>query len=572
VSSRQYHQSLFEVANRDVKRLRAVFAIIARHGFGEFILRSPLAQKFVRRSERKKWIEIQSLLPAPQRFKILLEDLGPTFVKFGQVLSMRADLIPQSFAEALVKLQDHVRPIAFEDVIKAIEAGLGGPVSAFFSVVEPTPIGSASISQAHLARTISGEKVVIKVQRPAIADQMRGDLDLLYILAKVLEAGIEEMQILGPSEIVAEFEKGLLEELNFGAELENLSRATQCLDIEGVKIPQTFPKLSSKTVLTMEFFEGKSLRSLVPHIETTAEIIERLVKYFIRQVLVHGFFHGDPHAGNILILPENQIGLIDFGLVGHLDESQREDIVNVLLGVLTRDPATIARMMLKIGTPTQRVNLSQLKEEVTRFMNQYFVKKSLNELDSSAVANDFLETANEFKIKLNGDYIVLFKALGSIEGLVRQMAPDINVSTLIRPIVEDFISRKISSKNLIIESLGGLLGVRSFLKQIPNQVEQILHDAESGYTQIRLVAPEIDKIPSILHNFAGRVILSLFAMTMTLCGLVILTQTIQSKLQLVLGIVSGSFAAIAWFMLFWWQLMGSARPIRVNSFLQFFRR
>ncbi len=572
MGSGQNHQSLFEVANRDVKRLRAVFAIMARHGFGEFILRSPLAQKFIRRSDRKNWLETHSQLPVPQRFKILLEDLGPTFVKFGQVLSMRADLIPQSFAETLVKLQDHVRPIAFEEVLKAIEAGLGGPVSDFFSVIEPIPIGSASISQAHVARTISGDKVVVKVQRPAIADQMRGDLDLLYMLAKLLEASIEEMQILGPSEIVAEFEKGLLEELNFGAELENLGRAAQCLDDDGVKIPHTYPELSSKTILTMEFFEGKSMRSLVPHTEATTAIIERLVKYFIKQVLVHGYFHGDPHAGNILILPENKIGLIDFGLVGHLNESQKEDIVNVLLGVLTRDPATIARMMLKIGTPTQRVNLLQLKAEITRFMNQYFVDKSLDTLDSSAVANDFLEAANEFRIKVNGDYIILFKALGSIEGLVRQMAPHINITSIVKPIVEDFISQKLTSKNLLVESLGGLLGVRSFLKQIPNQVEQILHDAESGYTQIRIVAPEIDKIAPILHNIAGRLVLSLFAMTMTMCGVVIVTQTLLNRLQLILGILCGTFAALSWSMLFWWQLMGRARPIRVQSFLQFFRR
>lgn len=570
--SSQNQQSLFEIANRDAKRLRTVFAIIARHGFGEFILRSPLAQKFVRREERQKWLETQSLLPASQRFKVLLEDLGPTFVKFGQVLSMRADLIPQEFADALVKLQDHVRPVPFDEIIGVIERGLGGPIGSFFREVDPVPIGSASISQAHLARTLNGDKVVVKVQRPAIAEQMRGDLDLLYMLAKLLEASIEEMQILGPSEIVAEFEKSLLEELNFLAEQNNLVRASKYLGDESVRIPRTFPELTVQTVLTMEFFEGRSLRNLEPNSASTVEIIECLVRYFVKQVIVHGFYHGDPHAGNMLIIPEKTIGLIDFGLVGHLDESQKDDIINVILGVLTHDTSTIARMMLKIGTPTERVNLASLKAEINRVMNRYLVDKTLGQLDSSALAAEFLEGANEFRIKLNSDYVILFKALGSIEGLVRQMAPQINIAQIVRPIVEEYIGQRFASKNFMMESLGGILGVRSFLKQLPNQVEQILHDAESGYTQVRVLAPEIEKIAPILHNIAGRLVLSLFAVTMTICGIAVLVQPVHSRLQVVFGILSGVFSTFSWILLFWWQVMGRSRPIRVQSYLQFFRR
>jgi ubiquinone biosynthesis protein len=565
--------SLFETASRDVRRLREVFAVVSRHGFGEFILRSPLAQKLIRRSERKQWLEYHSQVPAPQRFKVLLEDLGPTFVKFGQVLSLRGDLIPQEFAEALEKLQDHARPFSYSEVAKAIENGLGGPIQTFYREIENHPIGSASISQAHRAVTLDGQKVVVKVQRPHIAEQMKGDLDILYILAKILEASIEEMQLLSPSDIVAQFEKGLLSELNFLAEAQNLNRAREFLSVDSkVIIPKIFPELCCHTILTMEYFEGRSLRNLPARMPETQAVIKNIVEYFIRQLVFHGFFHGDPHAGNILINSAMEPALIDFGLVGQLDENQREDMVSVMMGVLTQDTATIARMMLKIGTPTQRVNLQSLKIEISRFLNRHIFNKSLLEVDSKALAHEFLEAANHFRIKVSSDYVILFKALGTIEGLVRQMAPELDIEPIIRPIFEDFIKERFSSKDLLTDSMGGILSLRSFLKQIPYQVEQILHDAESGYTQIRLVAPEIERIAPILHAIAGRLTLSLFAVSMTAASVIMLTEAQPTRIQLIVGISSTIFSFFAWITLFWWHLMGRGRPLRVQSFLQFFRR
>lgn len=565
--------SLLETASRDVRRLREVFAIVSRHGFGEFILRSPLAQKLIRRSERKQWLEHHSQVPAPQRFKVLLEDLGPTFVKFGQVLSTRGDILPPEFAEALQKLQDNARPFSYPEVARAIEEGLGGPIGQFYREIDTQPIGSASISQAHRAITLDGHKAVVKVQRPHIAEQMRGDLDILYILAKILEASIEEMQLLAPSEIVAQFEKGLLSELNFLAEVQNLNHARELLgDHTGIHIPKTFPELCCRTVLTMEFIEGRSLRTLPPCTPETQAVIKAIVEYFVRQLVFHGFFHGDPHAGNILITGAMEPALIDFGLVGQLDENQREDMVNVMMGVLTQDTATIARIMLKIGTPAQRVSLQSLKLEISRFLNRHIFNKSLQEVDSKALAHEFLEAANRFRIKVSTDYVILFKALGTLEGLVRQMAPELNLEPVIRPIFEEFIKERFSSKDFLTDSMGGILAVRSFLKQIPHQVEQILHDAESGYTQVRLVAPEIEKIAPILHAIAGRLILSLFAVSMTAASVIMLTQAQPSRIQLVVGISSTIFSISAWITLFWWHLMGRGKPIRVQSFLQFFRR
>jgi ubiquinone biosynthesis protein len=295
----QDRQTLLGAARRDIARLHKVSATIVRHGFGELLLKTPLG----RRLYRDKQVEGATVQgSAAVRFTRMLASLGPTFIKLGQILSMRQDLLGREWIEALSTLQDDAPKVPFEDIRKAVETSLGMPLSEAFASFESEPLATASIAQTHLATTHEGERVVVKVQRPGIEDEMRGDLDLLYLGAQVLEASIDEMQLVGITDIVGEFERALLKELDFRSELANLLRMRSLLDPErAVQVPRPHPELSTSNVLTMEFFPGKTVRKLTPRSDEARHAVREIVHAACKQVFADGFFHGDPHSGNFLV-------------------------------------------------------------------------------------------------------------------------------------------------------------------------------------------------------------------------------------------------------------------------------
>ncbi len=378
--------SILGVAIRDLTRLQKVSYIVARHGFGVILERSGVPSLF---RGRKKLETDESLRrePAPVRFRRLLEALGPTYIKLGQLLSMRPDRIPPDYVKALQELQDGAPVFEFDEVRRVVEEGLGSPLEKLYSYFETEPLGTASIAQIHRAVTHDGDRVVVKVQRPGVEKIMRGDLDLLYLGARILEATIDEMELYGPSDIVVEFEKGLLRELNFSVELSNLIFALELLPPDrNLTVPETFPELSCRTVLTMEYFEGEPLRSLEPKSERAKAAVEELLHLAFKEVFVDGFFHGDPHAGNILINDDGRICVIDWGLAGRLTPTERDDLLTLLIAAITNDADTIARILLRMGTPTMRVNMSDLKSDIVRFRSEHLMISRLEDADPGRIA------------------------------------------------------------------------------------------------------------------------------------------------------------------------------------------
>jgi len=291
--------SMVGVALRDLNRLRAVAVIAAKHGFGPLLMRIPLARRlFERPPEGDAALSGQS---TPVRFARLLAALGPTYIKLGQILSMRKDLLAPDWIAALETLQDDAPGLPFRAIRAQVETGLGGPIDELYGWFDEEPLATASIAQTHRARTRDGDEVVVKVQRPGIETTMRSDLDLLYLAAKVLESSIDEMQIFGVVAVIEEFEKGLLKELNFDQELSNLLEFQRNLDpAHKVAVPRPYPELSTRTVLTMQFFAGRPIRKLEPRSAEAQAVVNEIVRAALRQVLVDGVFHGDPHAGNLL--------------------------------------------------------------------------------------------------------------------------------------------------------------------------------------------------------------------------------------------------------------------------------
>jgi ubiquinone biosynthesis protein len=564
--------SLLGIAARDLTRLSQVTATLARHGFGALVGAALVPPE--RPADRPTDAEPAEPLAAQAvRFARLLSDLGPTFIKLGQVLSIRRDLLPPDYITALETLQDDAPEVPFPAIREVVEAGLGRTLEDAFAQFEERPLGTASIAQTHRATARDGTPLVVKVQRPGIERVLRGDLDLLYLAARALETAIDEMQLAAVSEVIVEFEKGLLRELDFTAELENLETARRLLDPHRrIVVPRPHPELSARTVLAMELFPGRSLRSLTPGSPEAQHAVEELVRAAVKQVFIDGFFHGDPHPGNVLVDDGGRVCLIDFGLVGTLDAGQREDLVTLILALILGDDATIARVLLRMGTPTERVRLADLRAEVQRIRTEYLTVGSLTDVDSSGFAEAFGSAANRFRIKLAPEYAILTKATATLEGIIRVYHPQIDLVAIARPVVERIVAERWSPARLLADAMTGASGVGSLLRGLPAQMEQLLADVERGNLQVRAVSPGLEELPLRVHQLASRLSLTGFAAALSICAALVIPDALAMDLRSALFVFCFAMAVIGWTTLWWWHVLGRGRPVRVSGLMKLFRR
>lgn len=563
--------SVVGVALRDLNRLRAVAVIVARHGFGPLLMRIPLARRLFERPPEGD--HALRGLSTPVRFAKLLAALGPTYIKLGQILSMRKDMFAPDWIAALETLQDDAPRLPFEAIRQQVEAGLGGTLQDLFASFDEAPLATASIAQTHRARTRDGDDVVVKVQRPGIETTMRSDLDLLYLAAQVLEASIDEMQIFGVVPVIEEFEKGLLKELNFDQELANLLEFQRNLDpAHKVAVPRPYPELSTRTVLTMQFFAGRPIRKLTPKSAEAQAVVNEIVRAALKQVLMDGVFHGDPHAGNLLYGEDGTVCMIDLGMVGRLSQEQRDDIVTLMIAAIANDSTTIARLLLKMGTPTQRVNLAELKSDIERIREEYLVVENFGEYDSAGFIEAFVKAAGRYRIKLARDMSILGKAAATLEDIIRTLHPEVDLVGLARPFLDDIVKRRLSPQRILGEMMSEATGLGSMLRTVPGQIDQLMHDFETGNIMVRAVTPELDELPKRLHALGGRISLAAFASATTIATAIAVPETTESTPRLVTAAVLAFSAVTGWVTLLAWHWFGQGKPMRLTPLLRFFRR
>jgi len=563
--------SIVGVAVRDLARLRTIALIVARHGFGPLLMKTPLGRRLF--DEPPEGDAALRELSAPVRFAKLLAALGPTYIKLGQILSMRKDLLAPDWIEALETLQDDAPRLPFAAIREQVESSLGGTLEELYASFEQEPLATASIAQTHRARTRDGDEVVVKVQRPGIQATMRSDLDLLYLSAQVLEASIDEMQLFGAVSVIEEFEKGLLRELNFHQELSNLLEFQRNLDpARKVTVPRPYPELSTRTVLTMQFFQGRPIRKLTPKSPEAQAVVNEIVHAALKQVLVDGVFHGDPHAGNLLYGEDGTVCMIDLGMVGRVSQEQRDDIVTLAIATIANDSTTIARVLLKMGTPTQRVNLQELKADIERIRTQHLMVANFGEYDSAGFIEEFGKAAGRYRIKLARDMAILAKAAATLEDIIRTLHPEVDLVGIARPFLDDIVQRRLSPQRILGNLMSEASGIGSMLRTVPGQVDQLLHDFETGNIMVRAVTPELDEVPRRLHALSGRLTLAAFASATTIATAIAVPEDTASKLRMVTAAVLALAAVISWGALFVWHLFGGGKPLKVKPLLRYFRR
>jgi ubiquinone biosynthesis protein len=482
-------------AVQDLKRLREISVVVARHGFGELWDRAKIWDVLGRREEVRPSPEEMRATTA-RRFRETLAELGPTFIKLGQILSSRPDILPADFIAELSHLQDRAAPMPVELVLELIEKGLGKPAHQLFASIDPAPMASASIAQVHRARLASGEDVVVKVQRPRIEEQIRSDTDLLFYLARFLEGVIEETGIYTPTGIVSEFRSAMLLELDFDNEARNIEQfAKNHAGRPTVVIPKLYRELSSRTVITLQELKGVKLKHVLdnPASVDRKQLARHILDASFHQLFTDGLFHGDPHPGNVMVLEGNRIGLLDFGLVGRLTRGMQESIILLVLAISLKDPDTVARLLYKVGVPDERINLHQFRQDIHDILERYLGLK-LSEVDSGVLMKELVDLAMKYKIKIPKEYAVLSKASATTEGIIRQLDPELDITEVALPYAKQLLFDRYNPTSMSGGFLRILLQLQGFLQDTPQQLAQILMDLEGGKFNVTVRNEELVRL------------------------------------------------------------------------------
>jgi ubiquinone biosynthesis protein len=560
-------------AVRDLQRLREISKVVVKHGFGELLDRTRLWEAIGRRevSERPSPAELRAT--SARRFRDTLAELGPTFIKLGQILSARPDIIPPDFIAELSTLQDSALPLPHEQVLRLVEEGLQKPWRELFAGIDSEPLASASIAQVHRARLPSGEQVVVKVQRPGIEEQIRSDTDLLSYLARFLEGVIEETGIYTPSGIVAEFQKAMLLELDFENEARNIDEFGKN-GRENVVIPRAYRTHSCRTVLTLEELRGLKLKAVLegtapPDVDRKL-LARRILDESFHELFVDGIFHGDPHPGNVIVLPGNRLGLLDFGLVGRLSKAMQESIVVLVLAVGLRDPDTVARLLYKVGIPDERINLHRFRADIHDILDRYLGLK-LSEVSSTTLLKELTDLALKYKIKIPKEYAVLSKASATTEGIIRQLDPDLDVAQVALPYAKQLLVDRYSPSSMSGGLLRLLLQLQGFLQDTPQQLSQILMDLEGGKFSVTVRNEEMQRLNTNVKAlgillFMGSIASGLIVGAFSLVGRVSGPEGTHWPLAALAGL---TLAAMLFGAAVTWTLVGGRiRKLSVRRFLK----
>lgn len=494
---------------RNLRRWQEIITVLRRYGLADWL--SQLSVDFIR-----DWIKDSDGVPLAsysreKRIRLALTDLGPTFIKLGQVLSLQPDMIGPALATELTSLQSHVPADPPEIIRKLIETELGKPLDQLFATFTDTPIASASIGQVHAAVMHDGTEVVVKVQHANIQDKVREDLEVLAGLA-VLADRIPELAVWKPQVQVEQLSKSLLRELNFTRELQNLQMFLRELgQFKSVHIPRPFPELSTQRVLTMELLRGVSVNQLAKETgapEEHRQLVARTVsEVYVEMIFSLGVYHADPHPGNVLVVSDHELGLLDFGMVGRIDDRLRESIEEMLLAVLSRDARLLTLLIKRVGRTPPNLDESQMSIDVADLIATYG-NQSLENFDLSGALNEATAIMHRHHIALPPQTSLLIKMLVTLEGTVHQLAPKFSLIEVMQPFFRKMWVRRYSPKRQLRRMRRIYFELESLVETLPAQVSNVMQLVQEGKLDVHLAHKGLS--PSVNRLVLGILTSSLF--------------------------------------------------------------
>ena len=496
---------------RHLNRYRQILTIFIKYGFGDLLETLKIEQyiefgmSVISRNRRER---LEKLTRA-ERLRMAMEELGPTYIKLGQILSSRPDLVAVEFINEFAKLQDKVTPFSFSTFKDSLETELHGDIDTFFAFVDPEPLASASIGQVHRARLHNGEEVVIKVCRPGIAKIVEVDLEIMLHLATLAERHIEEIAFHQPVRIVEEFALTLAREMDYTIEASSMERvANQFLAEPNVYIPKVYREFTTKRVLTTEFIDGIKISDTQRLLDVglnCRHITELGADILLKQIFVHGFFHGDPHPGNIFVLPKSgAICLIDFGMMGMVSRSTREMFVNLADSLMQKDEAGLVQYLLKLTDWDDEPNMMRLEKDVAEFIGRNLFKP-LSEIRLTKVIHQLLELTAKHCLRIPPDIFLMLKALAQVDGIARNLHPEFDIFQETIPFIRRIKIARISPGRIRTDVMKLAEQGFEFLVDFPKDLLEISRSLRKKNLSLNLVVKDLDKILATHDQISNRI-------------------------------------------------------------------
>lgn len=493
---------------RHLDRYREIVRVFARHGFGYLVDQAGLGDLLSFRERlRGQKKGPHERLTRGARTRAAFEELGPTFVKLGQLLSTRPDLVPADIAEDLEGLQDKVQTESYEAIRGIVEQDLGRPLEEVFASFEPDPVAAASIGQVHRAVLRSGEEVVVKVQRPEVSRQIETDLEIMADLASVLERRTRWGKFYRLTGTVDEFARTLRAELNYTNEAQNADRFRRNFAGEStVYIPLVYWKYTTPRVLTLERVNGVKISDILALERaglSRSKIARNLSNAIFRQVLRDGFFHADPHPGNIFVGPGETIILMDFGMAGHLTAEMKTKFIRYVFGVVQRDPEEVALAILSMGVLPRRSDVPALRRDIERLQQKYG-EIPMGEMEFGQALRETLAVAQRYQISIPTEYALLVKSLVILESLVGRLDPDLSLVDLAEPHARELLRERLSPLALGKDLWRNLSEYGRLSMAVPRQLNRILGLMEQGEWRFNLEHEHLDWAVERLGVYVNR--------------------------------------------------------------------
>ncbi|MEO3946009.1 AarF/ABC1/UbiB kinase family protein [Gorillibacterium sp. CAU 1737] len=540
---------------RHTKRYREIIAALVHHGFGYLVEEMGLFQLL---SLPRRWRSGPEI-PAKtlgERIRLVLEELGPAFVKLGQLSSTRQDLLPAEVIRELEKLQDDVPPFSMEEVRAILERELGRPLEESYREFQETPIAAASIGQVHSARLPSGEQVAVKVQRPGVEEAIRLDLEILADLVEIADRRIGWVAGYRVPDLVEELSRSMLLELDYSHEGRNTDAIGRSFAHDRhVVIPAVYGSHTTSRVLTMEFIDGLKLnhaRERDKEQFRQERVGERFVNAMLKQIFTDGFFHADPHPGNLLVLPGGRIVFLDFGMVGKLSEDMRYHLISFLIAMMRGDSVGLVRAVLDLGMVGEEADLAGLEREMDRLRETYY-EVPFAEISLGAVISDLFQVANKHGVRIPSDLTLLGKTMLTMEGVAASIDPELSIVGLAEPFGRKLLKERLRPSSIRKRAWKSAAEAGRYALQLPREIQQISRLLRTGKLKVDVGLPELETVLRKLDQVSNRITISivLLSFSIVLVGLMI-ASALGSGTQAILHFpVMEIGSVIAGLMLLW---------------------
>ena len=554
---------MFSKQLRHINRCREIAAVLASQGFG-YLIEGMDFIKIIPYHERL-WMKSSTMtsLDLGERIRIVLQELGPTYIKLGQIASTRPDILPREIIIHLEKLQDNVSAFPFEQVQGLIKEELGADIDKIFREFDPQPLAAASIGQVHVATLESGQKVAVKVQRPGIADDIETDLEILFEIAVAAQKRFQWARQYQVVDIVDEFARSLRKELDYTIEARNTDKiATQLKAQSDFYIPNVYWDYSTKKILTTEFLQGIKINQsdlLVQQGYHLSLIANRFAKGIFQQIFIEGFFHGDPHPGNIVVLPKEVIGFLDFGMVGRLGSEMKNGLSSLLIGLKRNDTDDLVKAILRIGIVPPEINLRQLRDDIELFKETYY-GLPLSKISVGEAITDFFRIAQKHTIRVPADLVLVGKTLLTVEGVVKRLDPALSLFDIVEPFGEKLLLERMQPKTIAESVWKTAVDFGELFNDIPKNVRELNSIVQQGRLRLDVSLTESDLFLKHQARISNRLSVCIMLLAFSiLMGSLIISLSLMGQTSLLWHFPLVEIGFLIAVLMFIWVLYGILR-------------